>query len=218
MRFYLLRKADADTPTDRLAGTNALKEEGFATGEALRCPNCNRFLTMLRWLPPYRVKLETWGKEYGDFADVGDEMIVSERFAQAFRATGLKGLSVFEAIEVLRVVHHRGPPRQPLPRYFKATVTLSSTTVDQRASGYVWTDESKVCPVCLFDELKFLRRIVIKQDTWNGDDIFFPRGGTRLMVSERFKSFCEKHGLSGAAFDPPDQERSYYDWETHDCG
>jgi hypothetical protein len=215
MKFYLIDKPKMNTPKDLLGGIRAIKEEGFATGEALRCPQCNRFLSMLEWLPPYRIELETWGREYGDFADIGGrDLIVSERFAQAFQQSGLKGLSKFEPVEVVKVIYRVEKPKHPLPRYFKSEITHSPTTVDQRASGYVWSDESRVCPTCLWDTLKRHERIVINQETWNGDDIFYPRGGTGPLVSERFKLFCETHGFQDIVFRPADQESYDYSWET----
>ena len=62
MNFYVLAKPDADEPDNPHGPTDALWEEGFTSGEALRRPACNRFLSMLKWLPPYRVELTTWGK------------------------------------------------------------------------------------------------------------------------------------------------------------
>jgi hypothetical protein len=217
MNFYVLEQPRPDTPEDRLGGSDAIKEEGFNTGEALRCRQCNRFLTMLRWLPPYRIELETWGQEYGDVVRIADEMIVSERFVHLFQGSGLKGLSEFEPVEVFKVKRRRGKPKQPMPLYFTTTVTRSPTTVDQKASGYVWGDESSVCPVCLWDDLKRFKRIVIKEDTWNGDDIFFPRGGTRLLVSERFKTLCKQHALRGMVFSPAESYGyEYYPNERED--
>jgi hypothetical protein len=202
MNFYVLDKPKPNTPEDRLGRSDAIREEGFNTGEALRCPRCNRFLTSLRWLPPYRIELETWGREYSDVVEIEDEMIVSERFVQLFRANGLKGLSEFEPVEVLNVKHRRGKPKQVMPRYFKTTVTLSPTMVDQKSSGFVWGDESAICSVCLWNNLKRFTRIVIKEDTWNGDDIFFPRGGYGPIVSETFKILCDQHAVRGVIFSP----------------
>ena len=69
--------------------------------------------------------------------------------------------------------------------------------------------------MCLWDTLKRFDSIVIKQETWNGDDIFFPRGGTRLMVSERFKLLCEKLSYLDVVFKSPDRgSYDYYPWET----
>jgi hypothetical protein len=143
-------------------------------------------------------------------------MIVSERFVQAFQASGLQGLPLFEPVEVVQVIHRRGRPEQTLPRYFKATVTRSPTTVDQRASGYVWADESKICPVCLRGgNVQRYARVVIKKETWNGDDIFAPRGGPALLVSERFKAFCETRGFLGMIFKPSEEYScDFFPWKT----
>jgi hypothetical protein len=130
MKFYIIDTPKIGTPEDLLGGMRAIKEEGFSTGEAWRCPECNRFLTTLRWLPPYRVELERWGREYGDFADIGQDMIVSEQFVLAFQDCGLNGFSPFEPVEIVKVIDRGGRPNQPFPRYFTATVTLSPTTVD----------------------------------------------------------------------------------------
>jgi hypothetical protein len=216
MNFYVPRKPKADTPEDLLAGTNALHAEDTALGEALRCPACTYPLTKLKWLPPYRIELETWGRVYGDFPDVYRDMIVSERFVQTFQASGLQGLPLFEPVEVVEVIHHRGRPEQPMPRYFKASVTLSPTTVDQRASGYVWEDESKICPVCLRGgKVQRYARVVVHQESWNGDDIFAPRGGPAVLVSERFKAFCETHGFLGIVFTPSEEHSNdFFPWKT----
>src|SRR5262249_39579187 len=101
--------------------------------------------------------------------------------------------------------HCRGKVKVHMPRYFKTTVPFSPTTVDQEASGYIWGDESAICPVCLLDDLKRFSRIVIKEDTWNGDDIFSPRGGIRIMVSERFKTKCEEHAIRGVIYSRADK-------------
>ncbi len=214
-KFFLVRQAPTDSPEGIRGTTDATIEEGFNVGDCTRCSECNRPLSMLKWLPPYRVELESWGERFGDIADIGDELIVSDRFVEAFIQRGLRGLEGFEPIEIIRVVNRRGKPQEPLPRYFKATVVHSPTTVDQEASGYVWEDEAKVCPECLFDTLKRYERIVIKQETWNGDDIFFPRGGTGPIVSERFQAVFHEQGYVGAVFIPAEEfGYDYCPWET----
>jgi hypothetical protein len=221
MKFYVIDTPRIDSPDDLRGGMRAIKEEGFSTREETpRCPACNRFLTGLEWLPPYRVELESWGKEFGDFARIAQEMIVSERFVRTFQDSGLKGLSPFAPVEVVKVTRHGRKPKQPLPRYFMSTVTLSPTTVDQQASGFVWADASKVCPVCLHGgRVKRYARTIIKEDTWNGDDIFISRGGPGPLVSERFKRFCERHAFLNVVFQPADQHSyDFFPWETQQGG
>lgn len=215
MTFYCLRPSGINSPEDRKYGVEALKEEGFSVGDCIRCPACNRPLSMLKWLPPYRIELESWGTQYGDVADIGDDLIVSARFVEVFQHHGLRGLESIEPVEVVKVVHRRGKPKEPLPGYFKASVVRSPTTIDQQASGYVWQDESKVCPECLFDTLKRYDRLVVKEETWNGDDIFFPRGGNGPIVSERFRTIFQEQGLVGAVFIPAVEDHfDSFPWET----
>lgn len=206
LKFYCLEQPTPGTPEDREGGFDALPEEGFNTGEAPKCPRCGRFLGMLAWLPPYRMELITWGRRYGDIARTGDDLIVSDRFADVFLNHGLRGLPCIEPVEVVTLVHRRGKPIEPPPRYFKATVVRSATTIDQEASGYVWKDASKICPECLFDTLVRFDRLVVNEGTWTGDDIFFPRGGNGPIVSERFRATFEENGLIGAAFNPVEEE------------
>lgn len=215
MKFFVLRKPKADSADDLLGRTDASKADGSRFGDALRCPKCGRFLTSLAWLPPYEVELESWGTRYGDVVDISDELIVSDRFLQTFQRSGLRGLASFEEVDVVKVVHRRKRPHQALPRYFKASVARSSTTIDQDASGYVWKDATKVCSECLFDTLKRYRRLVIKPDTWSGDDVFFPRGGNGPIVSERFRTAFRESGLCGVCFIPIAEDHyDFFPWET----
>lgn len=215
MQFYTIQQPKAGSAEDRSGRSDALKEEGNNTGDAVRCATCNRPLSMLTWLPPFRVELESWGKHYGDVVEVGDDLIVSERFMQVFRDNGLRGLVSVEPVIIIKVVYRRGKPEEHLPNYYKANVIRSSTLIDQEASGYVWENKAKVCPECLFDTLKRYRGLVVKEETWSGDDVFFPRGGNGPIVSERFKSIFTENGLLGAVFVPSD-EAGYdsFPWET----
>src|SRR5690349_12076663 len=73
-------------------------------GDADRCPKCGGFITMLKWLPPFRVELEVFGKALGDVAfGTGDDLILSERFLEAWTREGLKGLHDVTPVEIVRV-------------------------------------------------------------------------------------------------------------------
>jgi hypothetical protein len=202
MKFYVLETPRADSIEDRLGRTDAIEEEDFKTGDAIHCSRCNRPLTSLRWLPPYRVELETWGRDYADLVRKANDVMVSERLMEFFRRGSLQGLKDFAPVEVFRVRFRRGKIKEQCPNYFTTMVPLGPAAVDQKASGYVWGDESSVCPVCLWDDLKRFYRIVINLNTWNGDDIFFPIGGTELMVSERFKILWEEKSFQGITLSP----------------
>ncbi|MBN1204401.1 MAG: hypothetical protein JXB05_05710, partial [Myxococcaceae bacterium] len=81
---------------------------------------------MLTWLPPYRVELELYGQELGDFVrGPGSSFLVSERMASAFQAEGLTGLLDFHPAEVLRVRRKRkGPKPSSVPTYFVVNVSF----------------------------------------------------------------------------------------------
>jgi hypothetical protein len=201
MTFYVLQQAWPGTREYDRGGLRVLSKPGHEPGSAPRCPGCGSFVGLLEWLPPYRVELETFGVEYGDIVRTGDDFVVSDRFLAMYCDAGLEGLSPFEPVEVVRVIHHCGRPAEPLPNYFKTDIPYSQTTVDQKASGFVWTNTTPLCPVCLYNNrLRSCRRLIIEPGTWTGEDVFFPRGGTRIVVTERFKNVFERDRLRNAEF------------------
>jgi hypothetical protein len=206
MRFYALKSSEPGSPEDKVAGTDALFEEGFNTGAAPRCPACGKYIDSLPWLPPYRIELETWGPKYGDIVfATGNELLVSSRFKQAYLNSDLLGLSGFEPVEVIKVKRHRKSAGD-LPLYFKANVIHSQATIDIVASGYEWSEQPELCPVCRLDikGVTFLRRAgtVIESDTWTGEDIFIPRASADFLATPRFKDFCEQNYIANANFVP----------------
>lgn len=218
MSFFVLGKAKAGSPEDLKGGIDITQAKDTQTGGFQKCPRCGCPLTMREWLPPYRVELETWGKAFGDIAILGDALVVSERFVRLFKENKLTGLAQFQPVDVIKITHHRYKIDDTQPAYFKTGIRHSSTAVDQKLSGYRWRHPSQVCPICVFGgggDLRRYDRIHIDETTWNGDDVFWPHGGTRVMVSGRFKDVCEKSNILGVTFDDPEfQGHDYYPWET----
>lgn len=216
MRFYVLVRPKPGSAEDLRGGIDAIKEKGFRTGPAPTCAACDGFIGKLTWLPPYRIELETWGREYGDVDQPGNDLIVSDRFIDMFRKEDLQGLTTFDPVEVIRILHRRKKPQEAPPCYFKSTVKRTATTVDQEASGFEWEDSGSVCPVCLTGQLlKRFRRIIIRPETWSGEDVFFPKGSSQVIVTERFKAGFELAGLRGGVFFPAeDYGYDYYPWES----
>lgn len=220
MRFYRIEQPKAGSRDDHTGRSDAIQEAGFNVGDSFRCPKCNRPLSMREWLPPYRIELETWGKHYGDVVEIGRDMIVSEHFRQIFTGSSLKGLLCFEPVQVVKVVHRRGKPTNPPPKYYKAEVIRSQTTIDQDASGFVWADKKNICSECLFDTLKRYRCLIVNEESWSGEDVFYPRGGMGPLVSERFREVFVENGMMGAVFIPSDSPEAGYDsfpWESEDA-
>jgi hypothetical protein len=232
MTFYVLDKPESGTPQDRQEGTDVLKAENFKVGEAPRCPSCGGVTGLLPWLPPYRIEVETWGKHFGDIMQEGEDLIVSERFMHVFQENGLKGLFDFQPVEVVKVVHRRGKVKEKRPTYFKASVVNSQTTVDEEASGMQWAPKIQdaiqdkerewglgelECPVCLHRKGEFVRqkRLVIRPETWTGEDIFHARGRVNFVVTGRFKEVCEANAIRNARFIPADAyEVDFYPSES----
>jgi hypothetical protein len=201
------------------ARTDVMETEGANVGEAPKCPSCGRAIGMLKWLPPYRVEMDAWGDHFGDFAFVGgcEWFLVSDRFRSIYVRSGLKGLSGFDPVEVRKITRHNKKLRGNPPQYFKVDVVRSQTAVDPAASGFEWSEGTSICPVCLFPKEGVIKRwsgIVIRPESWQGEDIFVPRGGGELVTTSRFKDLCEANEVKNAVFLLAESYgHDYYPWE-----
>jgi len=134
MQFYALERfprGDADTCYG--------KEEGYNQGATV---------SMLTWMPPFRVTLELHGKEFGDFAFApgADDFLVTQEFRDVYCEHKLSGLSGFDLVEVLGVK----PRRKQLPKrpaYFRVSVSYGVPALDMMASGFQWHEPPK-CTYC----------------------------------------------------------------------
>lgn len=180
-------------------------------GEAAQCPRCGRFFGMLPWLPPYRVTLELHGKDLGDFVKgTGREVLISERFAEAFRAEGLSGFQGFHPVELVRVRRrHRGPKPSGVPSYFLVTAVFGSAAVDE-AHSRVRRYAPLSCDWCRSGGVEAIHGFALEQGSWNGDDVFLARGmpGT-FVVSERFAQFVTRHAFTNMRLIPTEE----YVWD-----
>ena len=209
-RFFVLQ-SQRYTPYD----TEFSTVEDEERTDAPRCPRCNGFVGMLIWRPPYRVKLGLHGEEPGDFIQsngTGPDIIVSERFANAFRGAGLTGLHGFGPVEVLRVQRQRGSPKRKsftLQSYFAVTVPFGSALVDE-ARSHILRSGPFDCDYCHAIGTDGVNGFTLESGSWNGDDVFYPRGlvGT-LVVSERFARLVTEHGLTNMDLIPTER----YVWD-----
>jgi hypothetical protein len=208
MQFYVLERSNIGSVNEKVAGTEARDADGTNRGEAPRCPECGSYVGMLTWLPPYRVELETWGREYGDFAFVGTNLLVSKSFKDVWDRSSLSGLHGFDPVEVVKIKHHRELIDEP-PAYFKANVVRSQAALDHKASQSEWDGAPDFCATCRLPKNKVtcLRRkaTVIEPGTWSGEDIFIARASADFFVTPRFKELCEQHNMKNAVFIPAEQ-------------
>ena len=176
--------------------------------DAPRCSRCGDFIGMLKWLPPYRVELELYGQELGDYMrGPGYELLISERFAEAFRAEGLTGLEGFHPVEVVRVRRRGKKALKPLtvPRYFVVWPCFGRGAVDV-VLNRVRVSKPPTCTECRSTGVDAINGFVLEPGTWSEEDIFRPRGMQGdIVVSERFKSLVERHGLTNMVLTPSEQ-------------
>lgn len=201
-RIYVLQ-ALSKVITD--ATTDFLKRD-HRTSEAPQCPACGDPVGMLRWEPPYRVEIETWGSRFGDLAfGTGHEFLVSERFARLWRREGLTGLENFRPAEIVKVIHRGRRIKASPPRYLVVRVYRSSRVVlDDVRSGVKWT-RPPTCDVCKGGIREGYDRIVVKGIPET--NIFIARGlPGRYLVDQRFKRFAEEHGMTNCPLGPAERE------------
>ncbi|XXF75197.1 hypothetical protein P2318_19195 [Myxococcaceae bacterium GXIMD 01537] len=187
------------------------KVEPVNRGDAPHCPKCGEPIGLLTWLPPYRVELELHGQEMGDFAEgPGNEVLVSEPFAEAFRAEGLTGLLGFHPVEVVRVQRKRKDPKPgAAARFLVVTPARSRSAVDVKRSHLRYA-KPVTCPECRSEGLESIHGFVIEPGTWQGEDVFRARGlPGMLLASERFAEFIKRHGFTNMKLLPTEE----YVWD-----
>ncbi|MFP2925187.1 hypothetical protein ACLESO_08215 [Pyxidicoccus sp. 3LG] len=170
---------------------------------------------MMIWLPPHRVKLRLHGEEPGDFMQsngAGTDLIISERFADAFRTAGLSGFQGFSPVEVMKAqrVRRSSKPRAfTVPKYFAVTVPFGAALVDE-ARSHILRPGPFDCDYCRAVGTDGINTFVIEPGSWNGDDVFQPRGlpGV-LVVSERFARLITEHHLTNMELIPTER----YVWD-----
>jgi hypothetical protein len=205
-RFFVLKDAlwgDCDTKFRAVKPVNL--------GESPPCPKCGENIGMLTWLPPYRSELELHGKSPGDFVDgPGDEVLISERMAESFRAEGLTGLLGFHPVEILRV--RKGRKRMEpglVPRYLLVTPCFGRGAVDE-ARSRLRHNEPITCSECRYASLESIHGFNLEADTWKGEDVFRPRGLQGcILVSQRFAEFAQRHGFTNMKLIPTEE----YVWD-----
>lgn len=207
VRFFVLEHPK-DAVDDAL--TDFRPADGTKRGDASRCPKCGAFVGLKPRLPPIRIELETWGRRFGDLAfSTNNDVLVCERFRDAWLSSGLTGLSGFGSAEVVKITARRGKVPKPMPNYFVAMPGRSRAAVDDSASGIEY-DRPWICEECRGGLKMRLRRVVLEPNTWSGEDVFIARGlGGTIITSERFKEFCDRHAFSNCLL--IEAERYHFD-------
>jgi hypothetical protein len=208
MQFHVINKKPSGDENVERYRTDFYFDDNDVKGEALKCPVCGEFISMLVSLPPYHVHLETWGEDFGDVAFWLKEFLVSRRFRDEYKKSGLKGLASFEPVEIIsqkRFGKSRGKKLKP-PEYFRVFPTIGAAKIDLAASGVVWKGENgTTCNHCQTPrgEFKSWQRIVVDENSWNGDDIFYAFGiSGQLLASARFFEWAKSHEFRNLILKP----------------
>jgi hypothetical protein len=200
-KLYVLRNNPIRPET--AFDTSFFSVEPVRRGDAPRCPTCGGPLGSLRWLPPYRVEMETWGETFGDIAfGPGSDLLVSERFAFLWEEAGLVGLDGFDPVEIVKVTRHARLKDDP-PRYFRVEVVRSEAAIDDAASG-LNRKAGPICPDCRIGGIiDRVRGIALEPSPAPVEDLFVARGlpGT-ILASERFRAFCARQNILNAVLIP----------------
>jgi len=163
-RFFVLTDAvysRYDTEYERAPPVNR--------GVASYCMGCGSFLGMLPWLRPHRVALEVYGSEPGDFVEgAGYEVLISERFAEAFLAEGLTGFEGFHPVEVVKTRHVKGKRvKKPLEslRYRVVSPGFGRVMVDvvRNRMRFKW---EPTCRECQYTEVDGIYGFVLRAGNW----------------------------------------------------
>jgi hypothetical protein len=199
-----------------MAITIFIRSEDFITGSAPTCASCKEPIGLRPWMPPYRAILEVWGNIYGDIVfDAGEELLVSENFVLLYGKAKLTGLTILGEVEIYKIIRPKGSySRSPVPKYYCVRPSRSRALVDIEASGLIYR-ELPICNECNEGFIIRYDRVVLKETTWSGEDIFFARGLPGIILtSERFRDFYESNGINGGQLIPARKYGyDFYPWD-----
>ncbi|HOL56854.1 MAG TPA: hypothetical protein PK351_06265 [Spirochaetota bacterium] len=97
------------------------------------CPVCGRAVSMLKWLPPHRVKLSSAKPEkWGDFVwGAGFTLLVSDRFKAIYEQEDLRGVKFFSPVGVVRIgTRKTGYLPSGMPTYYSIEVIWGGAKLD----------------------------------------------------------------------------------------
>jgi hypothetical protein len=167
-------------------------------GDAPRCPSCGKFIGMLPWLPPYRVRMLTGVKTSapGDVVTGPgfESFMASERFVAEFQRSKLKGVERWEPVEIKRYNEQT----------FKVAILPAPRTRAKLSEMHaVFTRNPPDDPVCCKAPLESYEGVVIDEASWTGDDIFRTTNlGGVLVVTDRFAKFTSAGEFTGIPLVP----------------
>lgn len=201
MRFYVLGDLRIK---DRTYDASVVPLKPHHQGIAPACPLCGSYVGMLPWLLPYHAEITVYGSKLGDMAEsVGDSWLVSGRFRYAWEMEGLRGINEFSPLTRLRV----RPTRlgRPPPTYFHIAPHYFGTKIDFERSLIDYSRGGD-CSHCHAGIIDCIRRIIINESSWTGEDIFVAWGVPgSLIVTDRVREMRDKYELTNMNMTPVEE-------------
>lgn len=186
------------------------------------CPLCGQKLGPYFWKHPRKLTITT--SKYADLLYGPLTMVVSERFKQAYEASGLTGISAFGEIEAYKV--QRRKKNDPPPgKYYTMSVVPAEVYLDLENSRIDYLDgepdedeepDEPICPLCTPVNKSYcqIHRLALNTDKWNGEDLFHvPAMGGHLFASERFVQFIRDHQLTNFWFSKVEEYKFTFEFD-----
>jgi hypothetical protein len=209
-RDFQTEKEFADTEWMRSGGMSSLSED------APVCPQCGGYVGGLIWIPPYKIELEMYTKQFGNVVlGSGNDLVVDDYFKSRFEETDLTGLEFSGEAEVVKLICRWGVKKKQLgepPKYYVARIKYGCAAIDHEKSGSVFhLKRHPTCDYCRVGLIMRYSKIVIDESTWDGTDIFLARGvGGMITTSQRFKDWWDSCNFNNCKVIPADEEHVDY--------
>jgi len=218
MNFYILTNRDFQTEKGH-ADTEWMTTDDVNLGAATRCPVCHGVIEGKLWLPPYKIELEMFTKQFGNVAlgTGGVELVVDDYFKSNFENASLTGLEFIGEAEVVKLICRNGVKKKQLgaiPKYSVARIKYGCAAIDHKKSGSVFDDgDEPTCDYCRLGFIRYYPKIVIDENTWDGTDIFLARGiGAKIATSQRFKDWWDSYNFNNCKVIPAEEFGRDHRW------
>jgi hypothetical protein len=147
-----------------------------------RCETCGRALSLLKWLPPYRVNLKQ-PRVIAEFSRGVFDFVVTDIVREGIEREGFTGVAEFHPLEVVRMGAHHKPGKYAVPKLFGVSVQRTQTRLDYGRSVESWRqrpapDHCRACGPGGGGEggvVEKFRGFFFESDTLVDADFFLPK-------------------------------------------
>lgn len=203
MDFYVIDKSSR-YEDDKYAFGEHIDQK---TGDFEVCEECKLPVGMREWVSPRKVKLSK--PSFGDFVfGTFATFLCSERFKVEYEKSGLKGIVEFQDVDTVKVKNSRKEKVQP-PKYYHVKIKRGGARIDEIKSNLIREPGEELCQICKVGTIKSFEAVYIENNTWNGDDIFYPTGlPGKIITSQKFYDFIKQNNFTSISLIPAKEYKS----------